>query len=380
MKFVVDRESLLEGLKLVGGAVSTRATLPVLNHVLLKAETDGPGLTLVANNLELMLMVKVAADVNTPGEAAVPHKLLQDIVTALVPVEDDRVSVEFADRTQDTAVRHGTAVVELKSINGGEMPVMTMAMTDAVSEHQLAASWLLPAMRSVMFAVAEDDTRPTLLGVNWLVGKNHSVMVATDGFRLALRQEAYPADGEYSLLLVARRLEPLLNALQATGEEFLTMTVNCNMVRFEAGPVTGYMQQIDARYPDYKPIVPTQALMSLEADREAMLQAARLAQVIAQNDRQSQAVQLMFEDAAVSILAGQDGIGSNRAKCEPVTVAGEPIEDVGINCKFLIDALAHAEGERVLMEFSEPSNPIVIRDSADGVWRCVIMPVHLVRR
>lgn len=376
MKFVVDRENLLEGLKLVGGAVSTRSTLPVLSHVLLKAEKDG--LTLVANNLELMLMAKVAADVNAPGEAALPHKLLQDIVAALAPVEDDRVSVEFTDRKQITTVRHGTAVVELESIDGGEMPIMTMAMTDAVSEHQLAVSWLLPALRSVMFAVAEDDTRPTLMGVNWLVGGNRSVMVATDGFRLALRQEAYPAgEGEYSLLLVARRLEPLLNAIQATGEDVVTLTVNCNMVRFQTGQVTGYMQQIDSKYPDYEPIVPTRVGMSLEADRMGLLQTARLAQVIAGSD---QAVKLSFEGAAVAITAVQHGVGSNLARCEPVTYAGEPMDDIGVNCQFLIDGLTHVGSERVVMEFTAPSEPLVLRANADSGWRYVIMPVHLSRR
>lgn len=379
MKFVVDRENLLEGLKLVGGAVSTRSTLPVLSHVLLKAERD-VGLTLVANNLELMLMAKVAADVDAPGEAALPHKLLQDIVAALVPVEDDRVSVEFTDRKQVTTVRHGTAVIELESIDGSEMPVMIMAMTDAVSEHQLAVSWLLPALRSVMFAAADDDTRPTLTGVQWVVGNYRSTMAATDGFRLALRQEAYPAEGEYSLLLVTRRLEALLNAIQATGEGVVTLTVNCNMVRFQTGQVTGYMQQIDAKYPDYEPIVPTWVGMSLEADRAGLLQTARLAQVIAGSDRNQQAVKLSFEGATVAITAVQHGVGSNLVRCEPVTYAGEPMKDIGVNCQFLIDGLMHVGSERVVMEFTAPSKPLVLRANADSGWRYVIMPVHLSRR
>lgn len=380
MKCKVVRDNLLRGLKLVEGAVSKRATLPVLSHVMLAAGEDG--LTLRANNLELMLEVAVAADVEEVGATCLPYRLLTDVVQALTPVDDDVVSFELSDeaRKRDTSIiTHGTAVVELAGIDGEEMPIQTLVETDDVAVHSLAAAWLVEAFGSVAFATPADDTRPTLKAVSWVSENGRSEMAATDGFRLAYRQEESPVEGALNLLLAAYQMEPLLKAIKETGETAVTMMVNCQVVKFTAGPVTGYVRQVDGKYPDFKPIIPPQWKMGLEMDKASVLQAARLAEVIARNEgSHDRAVKLVLSGAVLSISAVSTN--QNSAKCAPVMLEGKQIGDVGMNCQFLIDGLEHVAGDRVLMQFTDPSEPIVIRSDADSNWICVVMPVFLGRR
>jgi DNA polymerase-3 subunit beta len=87
VKLSCKQQDLAKGLSIVGHAVSTRSTLPILSHILLA--TDGDGLRLSATNLEIGITCRVPATVQTEGQTTVPARLFSDFVNSLAPANVD---------------------------------------------------------------------------------------------------------------------------------------------------------------------------------------------------------------------------------------------------------------------------------------------------
>jgi len=61
--------------------VSSRAQIPVLNNIVLRA--SGVGMHVEATNLEMSLSARVGAKIKTEGEIAVPAKMISELVNSL---------------------------------------------------------------------------------------------------------------------------------------------------------------------------------------------------------------------------------------------------------------------------------------------------------
>src|SRR5437667_9587534 len=75
--------ALLKAVQLVGRAISTRTTMPILAYILL--ETQKAGVKLTARALELAMQVEVAAEVKQGGQLKAPARNLSEIVADLPP-------------------------------------------------------------------------------------------------------------------------------------------------------------------------------------------------------------------------------------------------------------------------------------------------------
>ncbi len=174
------QENLARGLSLVSRAVSSRATLPVLAHVLLKTQ-DG-GLRLTATNLEIGMSVWVPGKIETDGTMTVPARLITDVVGGLPAGE--RVDLEMEG--EDTLlIRAGSYRTHLRGIDAEEFPVIPGAGDKPTT--QVSQKTLKRALSEVTFAAAADETRPILTGVLTKFGGETLTLAAADNYRIAVK-------------------------------------------------------------------------------------------------------------------------------------------------------------------------------------------------
>ena len=101
MKVSVLQENLAKGLGIVGRAVASRSTLPVLSNILMA--TDGDRLKLSATNLEIGVSCWLGAKVETEGSITVPGRLLSDLIGGLprervdLALDEQEVAERFVD-------------------------------------------------------------------------------------------------------------------------------------------------------------------------------------------------------------------------------------------------------------------------------------------
>ena len=186
MKVSVLQENLVKGLSLVGRAVSTKTTLPVLANILLS--TDQSRLKLSATNLEIGINCWVGAKVEDEGAITVPARLLSEYASSL---PNDRVDMELVLRTHTLNLSCARVKTNIKGIDAEEYPLIPV-VTDTPTL-TLPPDQLKEMISQVAFAAAADESRPVLAGVlASFDGPNSTfTLAAADGFRLSVRTAPY---------------------------------------------------------------------------------------------------------------------------------------------------------------------------------------------
>ena len=177
MKFRCERDVIVEALGIAGRAVSGRGGMPGLSGV--RAELVGDTLTLTGSDLDLTISISLTVSGESDGVAVIPARLATDIVKALKPG-----AVSFAAADESLSIASDRSEFSIRLIAGDEFPKTAEPGADSVS---LSSAQLAEALKQVVLAASTDDSRPILTGVLLAAEADGLRLVATDSFRLAMR-------------------------------------------------------------------------------------------------------------------------------------------------------------------------------------------------
>jgi DNA polymerase-3 subunit beta len=377
MKFSCLQENLAKGLAIVGRAVATRSTLPVLSNILIA--TDEGRLKLSATNLEVGINCWIGAKVEEDGATTVPARLLTDFVNSL-PAE--RIDGQLVARTQTLNLKCARYEANIKGIDAQEFPLILALSEDMGIGLDPAA--LREIINQVAFAAAIDESRPVLTGVLAEISGNQLTMAAADGFRLSVRtleipQEA-PASGRF--IIPARALQELARVSVEESEPVrMTVAPNRSQVFFRMTDIDLVSQLIEGTFPDYQQIIPKGHATHLVVDAGELLKAVRIASFFAREAANIVRLQITPGDQGLggnlTITATSAELGDNVSEIE-AAVEGEAIE-IAFNAKYLMDVLSVISTPQVAIETTSPSSPGVIRPVGEMEFVHVVMPMHIAR-
>ena len=373
-------EKLAEGLATVGRVVSTRSTLPVLSNVLL--QTDEGQLKLSATNLELAVSCWVGARVESEGAITLPSRLLIDYVGLLGAGEP--LSLELKGKKVHLAC--GRFEANISGIDADDFPPIPTVSGGA--SLPMRASVLKEAIEQVVFAAAQDDSRPVLAGVLMTVKEGKLTLAAADGFRLAVRRvDLGTTDGpELQMIVPARTLIEVARGLSDDEEEVVEVasTPDQNQVLFKHKGAEVVSRLIEGQFPDYNRIIPKDSKTRVTLQTADFLRATKAAQVFARDNSMIVRLQLVpaeGDDAAlgkVTVTATSAEIGDNTGDVD-ASVEGEA-QHVAFNGRYLRDALEALDAQQAFLEVTGPASPGVIRPaSGPNGYLHVIMPMHVAR-
>jgi DNA polymerase-3 subunit beta len=372
MNVTVMQANLARGLGVVGRAVSSRATLPVLANVLLKTERSG--LKLTATNLEIGINCWVPGKVEDEGEITVPAKLLSDLVASLPPTEP--VHLQFVAKDRSLKVTCGGSRSSIKGIEADEFPVVA-AIGDSPAT-AVDSRALRSALGEVVFAAATDESRPILTGVLTRLSGNQMTLAAADNYRIAVRSLtlARPVAGEMTIVVPARSYAELVRILPDSEDAIeITVTPNKSQVLFHVDQIDLVSRLIEGQFPNYEPVIPSGHTSRAEVDREAFLAGARRASIFARDSANIVKVELGGEAGdGISITAHAADIGDNADAVE-AAVEGQATT-IAFNARYLIDVLSNLDAETVALELSGPLAPGVVKGIGKDDYVHVIMPVR----
>ena len=377
MKISCLQENLAKGLSIVGRAVATRSTLPVLSNILLATEQSR--LKLSATNLEVGINCWVGAKVEDEGATTVPARLLSDFVHSM-PLEP--IEMEFAARTQTLHLRCTRYEANIKTIDAQEFPLILTNRED--QKITLEAEALRQMIEQVVFAAAADESRPVLTGVLADLSESRLTLAAADGYRLSVRTSELPepVPQDTSVIIPARALQELAR-ISGDEDETIEMILppHRNQVFFHMTNIDLVSQLVDGMFPNYKQIIPkthaTRTVMNtrdlLNAIRVALLFARDSANIVRLNILPGEEV----ESGRVIVSATSAELGDNVSELDG-SIEGEPIE-IALNAKYLVDVLSVIEAAQVSIETTTPSSPAVVKPVGSEDFVHVIMPMHIAR-
>lgn len=374
MKVSCLQENLAKGLTIVGRAVSSRSTLPVLSNVLLA--TDNNRLKLSATNLEIVVINWIGAKVIDGGAITVPARTFADLINALPP---ETVDLTLNQQTQTLHVGCTRTEANIKGIDAEEFPLIPEPQTH--NQIRIPTPLFKQMVSQVTFAAATDDTRPVLTGVSTRFEGSKITMAATDGFRLSIRTAEFPGfvSEPFSLVIPARALNEVARVASDNIENVsLTIPEGRNQVVFDLGDIVVVSQLVDGNFPDFSSVLPKNYLTRTVISTADLLKACKTANIFARDSSNTARVSINPGDELVPshiiVAATSQETGDNIAQVDAM-VEGEKVE-IAFNVKFMTDLLNVMDTAQVALETRSPREPGVLKPVGHDNFRHVIMPMH----
>lgn len=346
MKFVVNRDVFSDAVSFVVKLLPQRPTLPILSGVVLEA--DGGELRLSSFDYETSSRTAVEAEVAETGAVLVQGRLLSEIANRLpgAPVE-----VERDDR--GVMIRCGQASFTLPI-----MPIEEFPTLPAVEGRQgtIDGDAFAEAVAQVSVAASREDVAPVITGVNVTLGADAIGFVATDRYRVAVRELAWKGGFEEpaTALVPARTLAEVGKSLGHAGEITITLVTQGEreLVAFTAGGKTVTSLLIKGNFPAVERLFPTQTPHFSVIQTSELVDAVRRMQLVLERE-----AALRFTFAPDGLLL--EAVGAEQAQATEhldVTLTGDDIV-VSLKPQFLLDGVGAIHSEFVRIAFTKTDNP-----------------------
>jgi DNA polymerase III subunit beta len=366
VKLSTSSQELLAELGVVSRVASTRSAVQALAGVQIVAEESA--VELRATDMEVALRVPLSANVERPGMVVLPARLLLDVVRQL-PGGD--VSLELRPTEQDVEIVAGPARFHIRTLRAEDFPPLPEPGGDQIVS--VPAGAFTETIARVARSASRDETRPILTGILVSAAEDDLRMVATDSYRLSVKETRLeaPLETGFEANVPARALEEL-GRLVREGMDDITVGVRANQVVFQVGGLALSSRLIDGQFPNYRQLLPEAYEHELTVNREELLEVVRRISLMAQKNAP---LRLSFTEGEVSISAQTPDVGE-ASEPLPVPFAGEPFE-IGFNPDFLIAGLESAASEDIVLKLISPLRPGLV-EAADGSgFLYLIMPIRL---
>lgn len=364
MKFIVNSTVLLKQLQQINGVINSNTVLPILEDFLF--EIDKNKLTVVATDLETVMKVHLEIEAKETGKVCIPAKILMD---SLKNISDQPLTFNI-DKNFGVEITSDNGKYKVMGENPDNFPREPQA--DDANSFTMTSSELVTAINKTIFAVSSDDLRPAMTGVYFELDKKGVTFVATDAHRLVrygLKNIKCPQKDAF---IVPRKPLNLLKGALPDNEDELTVSYNSNHLFVTHGGTELVCRLIDARFPDYKVVIPTDNPYKMVINKNDFQNALRRVSVF--SNKSTNQIALNISGSQLQLTA-QDvdfsNEGNERMACQ---YDGEDLQ-IAFNAKFLIEMLNGADTDEVNMELSSSTKAGIVKPSEQGANEDLLMLV-----
>ena len=368
MRLSLSAADLLAQLQTVTRVASTRSAVQALSGVMISAP-EGSTPELLATDMEIGLRVPLQAEVARPGSAVLPARLLLDVARSL-PAE--QLTMELRSAEQDVELISGPTTFHLRTLRAEDFPALPTPSPDG--RVVLPAEAFVQTISRVARSASRDETRPVLTGILMSASGTELRMVATDSYRLSVKETVLDSalEGSLEANVPARALQELARIAQPAMGDSVAVSVGQNQVIFELGDVVLSSRLIDGQFPNYRQLLPESVEHELSLASAELTEVVRRISLLAQKNAP---LRLSFSEGALKVSAQTPDVGE-ASESIPVPFHGDSFE-IGFNPEFLRDGLESIESEELVLKLISPLRPGLIESPDTGDFVYLIMPIRL---
>jgi DNA polymerase III subunit beta len=366
MKIQVEQDELKRAVGWAARTLPARPSSPLHAGIRIEAGTDRIRLTTF--DAETATRADVDAVIDEPGMAVVPGKLLADIAKELprqpviLTLEGTRLGIQCGRISFGLPTYALDQQADLPTMPRHRGEVKAGAFADAVSQVHIAAS--------------RDDLLPPLTGIRLELSDTHLTMVATDRYRLAIRQiEWQPAGGSTDLgaLVKARQLADLAHSLDPSETVHIALgEADEGRVGFSVGGRELITRVMHGDFPSYRGLLPESAETTAVVSAEELMAAVKRVKIV--TSERNTPIKLSFSDDEVRLRASgvDDAMAFESLEC---SIEGDGL-DIAFNPELLMEGLNAAHSAEVALAFNGPSKAAIIRPQDSTGYRYLLMPMR----
>jgi DNA polymerase-3 subunit beta len=350
MKFIVSSTQLLKHVQQISGVISNNTVLPILEDFLFEIEKNK--LTIVATDLETVMKIHMDIEAKDSGKICIPAKILLDSLKNL-PEQPLTFNI---DKNYSVEITSDNGKYKVMGENPDNFPKDPEAETS--NSFTMPSSALVTAINKCIFATSSDELRPAMTGIFFELSPKGLKTVATDAHRLVKFSRTDIECPENASFVVPKKPLNLLKNVLPNSEEELTVSYSSNHLFVRLAGTELVCRLIDARFPDYKVVIPADNPYKLTVNKNDFQNALRRVSVFSNKSTNQVAVTITGSELQ---LAAQDVDfsfeGNERMTCQ---YDGEDLQ-IAFNAKFLIEMLSAADTTDIVIELSTPSKAGIIK-------------------
>ncbi len=371
MKFRVERDVLAEAVTWTARSLSPRPPVPVLSGLLIKAENGS--VSLASFDYEISARLQIPADISEEGSILVSGRLLADICRSL-----PSAPVEVTTDGSKVTLTCRSSRFNLSTMPVGEYPELpALPEVSGVVDGEAFSQ----AVSQVIIAASRDDTLPILTGVRMEIEDDLITFLATDRYRLALREVSWKPTTpgiSTSALVKAKTLNEVARTLGSAGDLNIALSDDNELIGFESGGRRTTSLLVDGDYPKIRSLFPETTPIHATVETSSLVEAVRRVSLVAERNT---AVRMAFIEGQVTLDAGT-GEDAQASEAIEASLVGDDIT-VAFNPQYLSEGLNAFSSKYVRFSFTTPPKPAVVSaqkelngDDQDD-YKYLLMPVRL---
>lgn len=359
MRIRAERDDLADVLARAGRAVGTRSPLPILQGLM--CEVRGGTLHVTGTDTEMTIRTSLEVEAIEEGRTVVPAKLAADAVRKLPPG-----AVSIATANGEVEIQGNGPRFRLRELNVEDYP--EVREDEAGQTIEVGGSDFTAALAQVGVAASTDEARPTLTGILFEEEEEALRLVATDSYRLAVR-EVGEVPGMETTLVPFRGLRELGRTI---SDEKISIALGDRDARFASPRGRLTVRIIESTFPNYRQLLPDSYPNRLSLDKESLLDAVGRAALVAEDHIP---VRLSLHRGGVELSVSRQEVGE-----ETEHLAGEYEGEemtMAFNTRYLTDGVSVVDSDTVILQTSDPLKPGLITGADGSAFRYLLMPVRL---
>lgn len=372
MEFTIEKEDLLTNLRIVEKTTVTRGIQPVLSNILIDAKSDNY-ITFSATDLDINIVSKTIASVQTPGKITLPAKKLSEIVSKL---SNKPVTFSLNSETNIVNIICANSKFELIGISADEFP--QIIKEEELLEKESVEIDFNPFIKSIKytaFSAANYENRNIISGVFCSVNKENIEMAATDGNRLTRIVEKLTIDNsnEFNCVIPSKTLQEFLRIASFLNDDKVSLFIEKTRIILKTSSIIMVSRLLEGEYPPYKQLIPQTCEKNAILNREEMISA--LERVAVMVNERTNIVKFIFGENTLFLKAdtpdsglGEDSISAEYTD-EELTIA--------FNYKYVLDSLKIMQSTKVKIGLGGSLSATLFRPDSEDDYLCLIMPIQI---
>ncbi|MDD3237183.1 MAG: DNA polymerase III subunit beta [Candidatus Gastranaerophilales bacterium] len=371
MLFTIDRDSLLNKLKIVEKITIPRGIQPVLANILFEA-TEGT-LKLSATDLDISIITNTMASVKEEGKITLPAKKTFEIVSKL---PDKPVDFSLNKDTNVVTITCGHSKFDIIGISAEEFPVLSTE--EELSKKESIEIDMEPFVKSIkhtVYAAANYENRNIISGVFCNIADEKLEMAATDGNRLTRIIENIKNKDEKTAKIVipSKTLQEFLRVSSFVAEEKVALHVDSAKVIIQTKSFLIISRLLEGEYPPYKQLIPAKTEKTAIVKRDDLISALERVSCMV-NDRTS-IVKFVFEEGKLLLKAETPDSGTSEDMID-VEYEGEELA-IAFNYKYVLDSVKIMESKNTQIGLGGSLSATIFKPDSEEDYLCLIMPIQI---
>lgn len=369
MSFQIEKEVLLNGLKIVERATAQKGLQPVLANILIDA-VDKTTINLYATDFDLTIMTTIKANVLNIGKITLPAKKLIDIVSRL----NDEI-INFELNSTIMTITSGKSKFDIIGISAMEFPKIEK-LTDVNAEIEIDFKPLVLGIKEAGFSAASYESNNNLLsGVVCDINKNVLEIASTDGNRLARARKiiSNKEDNSAKLIVPAKVLQEFMKISYYIDDDTVKIYTKNSKIMIESENITMISNLMNGQYPQYNQLIPQNFPKQAKMNVSKIISA--LERVSTMVDEKTSIVKFNFTENKLEMMADTPEAGKSKEEID-ILYGGDDIL-IAFNYRYLLDGFKNIDAEDMIICMNTNLSATVIKPDNDEDFIYLIMPVQI---